>query len=87
MGKKPTMHNSLRLIVLSITGWAASDKYNAEDMNFVNWSEVAATVKPEIYQAGRNSQNWSTGGRFSMWLGHMIVDRQNQLIYIHVGGD
>lgn len=72
---------------LSATLWSANHKYDAEDMASVNWSEVSAILKPEFYQAGRNSETWGSGVRFPMWLGSMIVDRQNHLVYIHAGGD
>lgn len=59
-------------------------------------AQQLATYRPLRHRMGSqrqvqccsgNSQHWSAGGRFPMWLGHMIVDRQNQLIYIHVGED
>lgn len=62
------------------TGWAASTKYNEQDMTSVGWPEVASIARPEVYQVSSHQ------GSF-IWIGDMIVDRPKHLVYIHAGGD
>lgn len=73
--------SELRSYVLGRGRAVVKDRFESMDLQTVGWQNVARIKKPEIYQFSTyTSENFN-------WMGYLIIDRPNGIVFVHAGGD
>lgn len=67
---------------------SAHPRYNRTDQRLIGWHEIARISKPEVYEFSNmpeEAEDYTQGGW--IWMGFLVVDRKNGLVYFHAWGD
>lgn len=58
---------------------SAHPRYDKLDQERIDWNAIRRIEKPEVYEFS-NLGGW-------IWIGYLIVDRKNNLVWVHAWGD